>query len=109
MIDSMAVEPWLAYFVKTDPKMTLRRVKQPVLVLQGATDMQVTPEQADTVAAVLKAAGNTNVTMQKFPATNHLFLADPSGDPTKYGMLKNVNVRKEALGKVADWITTIVK
>lgn len=109
MIDSMAVEPWLAYFVKTDPKATLRRVKQPVLVLQGATDMQVTPEQADTVAAVLKAAGNTKVTMQKFPATNHLFLADPSGDPTKYGMLKDVHVRTEALGKVADWVATIVK
>jgi pimeloyl-ACP methyl ester carboxylesterase len=109
MIDSMIADPWMAYFVKTDPKVTLRQVKQPVLVLQGATDMQVTPEQADTVAAVLRAAGNTKVTMRKFPDTNHLFLADPSGVPGNYGSLKDVKVRKEVLGAVAEWITTVVK
>jgi pimeloyl-ACP methyl ester carboxylesterase len=109
MIDSMRAEPWMKYFVDTDPKATLRQVKQPVLVLQGATDMQVTPEQADTVVAVLKAAGNRRVTAKVFPATNHLFVPDPSGVPADYPKLKDVHVRKEVLGMVADWVATLVK
>ncbi|MBY0489277.1 MAG: lysophospholipase [Gemmatimonadaceae bacterium] len=109
MIDSMRVEPWMQYFVDTDPKATLRQVTQPVLVLQGGTDMQVTPEQADTVVAVLRAAGNRRVTSKVFPATNHLFVPDPSGVPSEYPKLKDVKVRREVLGAVADWVAALVR
>ncbi len=109
MVDSMRAEPWMKYFVDTDPKVTLRQVKQPVLVLQGGTDMQVTPEQADTVVAVLRAAGNRRVTAKVFPATNHLFVPDPSGVPADYAKLKDVHVRKEVLGMLADWVANVVK
>jgi pimeloyl-ACP methyl ester carboxylesterase len=109
MIDSMSAEPWMGYFVKANPKATLRKLRQPVLVLQGGTDMQVTPEQADTVAAVLKAAGNNRVTMRTFPATNHLFVPDPVGAPSGYQALKDVRVRREVLGALAEWVVQIVK
>jgi pimeloyl-ACP methyl ester carboxylesterase len=109
MIDSMSADPWMRAFVNGDPKATLRTLRQPVLVLQGETDMQVTPEQADTVVATLKAAGNTKVTMRRFPETNHLFLADPSGVPGGYAQLKDVRVRREVLGTLADWVVQIVK
>jgi dipeptidyl aminopeptidase/acylaminoacyl peptidase len=106
-----AAATWLGYEagLTTDPLVMARRVKQPVLILQGDTDMQVTPEQADTVVATLKAAGNTKVTMRRFPETNHLFLADPSGVPGGYAQLKDVRVRREVLGTLADWVVQIVK
>lgn len=100
---------WTKYFADTDPKVMLRQVRQPVLVLQGDTDWQVTPEQADTIVATLRAAGNTRVTMQRFPATNHLLVPDPVGSPTGYGALKDVRVRKEVLGALADWVERIAR
>lgn len=103
-LDSLArTNRWMRYFMTTDPLVTARRVKQPVLVLQGDTDMQVTPEQADTLAAAMRRAGNRSVTLRRFPATNHLFLADSSGSPTGYAMLKATKVRQEVLGALADW------
>ncbi|MES2525270.1 MAG: alpha/beta fold hydrolase [Gemmatimonadota bacterium] len=98
---------WFGFYLSYDPLVTARQVKQPVLVLQGATDRQVSPEQADTLAAALRSSGNTMVTTKVFPATNHLFLADSSGAFTGYGALKDTKLRKEVLGALADWVLQV--
>lgn len=109
-VDSMAREQgWLRYFLDYDPLVTARRVKVPVLVLQGATDRQVTAEQADTLTAALRAGGNRRVTARVFPETNHLFLADPDGTPAGYAALPSKQVRPEVLGAIADWLTARLK
>lgn len=105
----MARDVWTKHFVETNPLPTLRQVKQPVLVLQGDTDMQVTPEQADSISHTLRAAGNRAVTLRHFPATNHLFVADPSGSPAAYGRLTDLHVRKSVLGAIADWMVQVAK
>ena len=79
-------------------------MKQPVLVLQGATDRQVTPEQAGELAAAFRAGGNKDVTMRAFPSTDHLFLADPVGNPSGYGRLPSKHVRADVLGTLTDWL-----
>ena len=110
MVDSMArANAWLRYFVGYDPSKTARAVKQPVLILQGETDRQVTPDQADALVAALKAGGNTSVVMKKFPATNHLFVPDASGAPSGYAALTDVHVRKEVLGALAEWAVATLK
>ena len=49
--------------------------------------------------------GNKPVTRQGFfPATNHLFVPDSSGDTAGYESLKVNKVRPEVLGAVADWL-----
>ena len=100
----LASNAWMRYFRTYDPLTAARRVRAPVLVVQGATDRQVTPEQADTLAAALRAGGNADVTERVFPATNHLFLADVSGAPAGYAALPSRAVRPEVLGVVADWL-----
>lgn len=105
----MANDVWTKYFVETSPLPTLRQVKQPVLVLQGDTDMQVTPEQADSIANTLRASGNRAVTLKHFPATNHLFVPDPSGSPAAYARLPDLHLRKDVLGAIADWMVQVVK
>lgn len=104
-----ANDPWMRHFVNTDPIETVRLVKQPVLILQGDTDMQVTPDQADVLAAALKAGGNQRVALKHFPATNHLFLNDPSGAPPGYAALPDKHVRREVLGALADWLVTTLR
>ena len=100
---------WMRYFMTTDPLVMAKRVKQPVLILQGDTDMQVTPEQADQLATALRTAGNRAVTVQHFPATNHLFLDDASGSPTGYSALTNTRVRKDVRGALAEWAVRILR
>jgi hypothetical protein len=99
-----AAEPWIHFFLDYDPLATAKRVKQPVLILQGATDKQVTPEQAAELAAAFRSGGDNDVTMKAFPSTDHLFLADPVGNPSGYASLPSKNVRVEVLGMIADWL-----
>jgi pimeloyl-ACP methyl ester carboxylesterase len=109
-LDSLAAaNTWMGFFMKTEPSAALRRVKQPTLVLQGDTDQQVTPEQADSIVTILKGSGNTRVTVRHFPATNHLFLVDPSGAPAGYTSLKDTRVRREVLGALADWVVRVMQ
>ena len=83
-----------------------RHVRTPTLVLQGETDTQVTPEQAGTLAAAIRAGGNRHVTVRTFPRMNHLMLDDPSGDSGGYGKLPSYAVRRDFLGVLADWLAS---
>lgn len=103
--DEMAAKNgWLHFFLDYSPLPTARKVRVPVLILQGETDHQVTPEQADTLAAAFRAGGDRDVTLRKFPDTDHLFLADSSGLPGGYAALPSHSVRREVLGAIADWL-----
>ncbi len=101
--------PWLGYFFTHDPLVAARQVKQPVLILQGLTDRQVSPEQADTLAAAMRKAGNKAVTLRTFPATNHLFLPDSSGAINGYSVLPDTHVRPTVLSALADWAAKVLK
>ena len=101
--------PWLGFWFAHDPLPVARTVRQPVLILQGDTDRQVSPEQADTLAIAVRAGGNTRVTVRHFPATNHLFLPDSNGAFTRYAALKDTRVRREVLGALAEWMVTVMK
>jgi dienelactone hydrolase len=77
---------------------------RPALILQGATDHQVTPEQADKLAAAMRKGGNRDVTVRVFPGLNHLFVPDTSGEPSGYVSLKSSRVSADVLGTLADWL-----
>jgi hypothetical protein len=58
---------WSQWFADYDPLPVVRRVRVPVLILQGALDRQVSAGQADTLEATLRAAGNRDVTLRCIP------------------------------------------
>lgn len=106
-LDSVALaQPWVRFFLDYDPVATAGRVRQPVLVLQGATDRQVTSDQANELATAFRAGGNRDVTVMVFPGTNHLFLSDPDGNPNGYAKLTSTSLRSEVLGAIANWLVT---
>lgn len=102
----LASNAWLKFFVAYDPIPTAKKVKQPVLILQGATDQQVRAEEARMLDAALRGAGNTRVTLRIMPDRNHLFLRDANGHPAGYANLKDPKVDSEVLGVLADWLVT---
>lgn len=104
-----AREGWMKYFLTHDPVPTIRRVKQPVLILQGATDQQVRPEEAEMLDRALRESGNPRVTLRILPERNHLFLRDADGHPSRYGRLTNPKVDGEVLGVLADWLAATLR
>lgn len=106
-IDSLkASSPWMNYFLSYDPLATARQVKVPVLILNGATDQQVTPDQVPVLAKAFRAGGNKDVTSQVFSAMNHLFVHDPVGFPGNYTKLVNPRVEPEVVGTLTEWLLT---
>ena len=95
---------WLKYFMTYAPDTTARKVKTPVLILQGANDQQVPAAQAEKLAAAIRSGGNRDVTVRLFPERNHLFLRDPSGNPQEYARLTSNKIDPEVLGTIADWL-----
>jgi alpha-beta hydrolase superfamily lysophospholipase len=96
---------WTKWFIDYDPLPTARKVKVPVLILQGALDRQISAGQADTLAAAIRAAGNRDVTEKVFPGLNHLFLhTTGDGSPIEYPGLTDTQVGPEVLDEIATWV-----
>ena len=92
------------YFLSYDPLATARQVKVPVLILNGATDQQVTPDQVPVLAKAFRDGGNKDVTSKVFPEMNHLFVRDPVGFPANYTKLVNLRVEPEVVGTLTEWL-----
>ena len=108
--DSTAARtPWMRYFITYEPLPTLRRVKQPVLILQGATDQQIRAEEAQLIELALRGSGNKRVATHVFPDRNHLFLRDADGNPSGYAKLTDARVDGEVLGALADWLVSTLR
>jgi Dipeptidyl aminopeptidases/acylaminoacyl-peptidases len=109
-LDSIAGKnAWIKFFLSYDPISTARKVKAPVLVLQGETDRQVSFEQAEKLGAAFRAGGNRDVTVHVFPGKNHLFIADVDGNPAAYGKLATNKIGGDVLGMIADWLVVRLK
>ena len=95
---------WLMFFGSYDPLATARRVKVPVLIVQGGDDQQVIASEAKTLETTFKAAGNRDVTLRVFPELNHLFIHQPGGNPSGYTTLTSNLAVPEVVGMVAEWV-----
>ena len=108
--DSTAARtPWMQFFITYEPLPTVKKVKQPVLILQGATDQQIRAEEAPMLEKALRDAGNARVTTHIFPDRNHLFLRDADGHPNGYARLTDPKVDSEVLGTLADWFVSTLR
>ncbi len=103
--DSLAAaSPWFGSLLAHDPLPVARRLRMPVLVLQGETDRQVPAAEAPALAAAIRAGGNRDVDVRLFLGVNHLLLRDPDGSVSGYAALPSKQVVPELLGALADWL-----
>ena len=95
---------WFRFFLRYDPRPTLRRVQIPVLALNGEKDLQAAPkENLDGIAAALKEGGNRDFSIVLLPQLNHLFQNSRTGSPTEYGEIGET-ISPIALKTISDWI-----
>jgi len=101
--------PWIKEFLSYDPLPTIRKVRQPILILQGALDRQVTAEQAGMLEQAARAAGNRDVTVRLWPNLNHLFLPAKTGTFSEYSTLETSIVGDDVLKTLGDWLEMRLK
>jgi len=98
---------WLRYFLTYDPAQALRRVKCPVLALNGEKDLQVPPKQnLPVIRKALEAGGNKNFKVEELPGLNHLFQTAKTGSPAEYAEIEET-MSPVVLEKVSSWITQL--
>ncbi|HRH44424.1 MAG TPA: alpha/beta hydrolase [Pyrinomonadaceae bacterium] len=104
-----ANSPWMQFFLKYDPKTALKKVKVPVLAVNGEKDLQV-PADIDLkeIKETLENSGNKNVTIIKFPKLNHLFQECDTGLVSEYGKIEQT-FSPIALKEITDWIVKQTK
>lgn len=85
-----------------DPVTEAAKLKQPLLILQGGRDYQVTP--ANFARWQPGLSSRTNVTFKLYPDLNHLFITGhgPS-TPAEYD--EPGHVAETVITQIADWIT----
>lgn len=71
-----SVQPYLISWFKVDPAREIARLTVPVAIIQGETDIQVTPDDART----LRAAAPPDSALYMIAGMNHVFKQVPAGD-----------------------------
>lgn len=99
---------WRSWSQDRDPLPTLRRVRCPVLILQGLTDRAVAPEDARTLSRTLREAGNAAVTLRFFPEVNHHFQHDPVGAREGYDHLPTQDLAPAVLRALGEWLWEVL-
>jgi dienelactone hydrolase len=99
--------PWFRYFLFTDPAIFWKKVKCPVLALNGEKDLQVAAhENLPAIEKALKSTGNNSVKTVQLPGLNHLFQHSDKGLPSEYGTIEET-FSPEALKIISDWILNL--
>jgi len=98
---------WLRYFITADPAQYWKKVKCPVLALNGGKDLQVSASvNLSAIVKAVKSGGNQSVTILQLPGLNHLFQKCTTGLPAEYGEIEET-FSPEALKIMADWVVAL--
>lgn len=96
--------PWMRFFLRYDPRPTLRAVHVPVLALDGSLDTQVlAKENLAAIDTALTAGGNRDHREVEMPGLNHLFQPAKTGLPTEYANIDET-ISPGVLDLIATWI-----
>ena len=110
MVDAQVQQyatPWFRYFLTYDPRVALRKVKVPVLVMNGDKDVQVIASQnVPEVEKALRAGGNQRVTVRLMPSLNHFFQHAVTGSPQEYGTIDET-FAPEAIKEIIAFIRSV--
>ena len=90
---SSMTSPWYLHFMRYDPAKAMKKIKCPVLALNGEKDIQQR----------ISENGNKNVTVKAYPNLNHLFQTCEKGTLAEYGQLEET-ISPEVLKDITDWI-----
>jgi pimeloyl-ACP methyl ester carboxylesterase len=100
---------WWRFFLTYDPTTALRKVKCPVLALNGKKDLQVPYQQnLQAIEGGLRSGGNKDFTTKTFSDLNHLFQHAETGLPAEYATIEET-ISPAVLELISGWILDRIK
>ena len=98
----LVTSPWAREGFAYDPLPALRKLRMPVLALNGSLDLQVpSKEDLGPIKAALK--DDPRATVIELPGLNHLFQDAKNGSPNEYGEIEET-MAPVAIATIADWV-----
>ena len=99
-----AEKPHLRTLLQRNPQDDWRKVKAPVLALNGSLDHQVpASENLAGITRALKAGGNRRVESRVMPSLNHLFQTAKTGSTSEYDKIEET-IAPAALARIAAFV-----
>lgn len=109
LLTAQVTNTWWYNFIKLDPVPFLKKVKCPVLALNGSKDLQVPAEvNLEAIKKTLLDSGNKKVTTKVLPNLNHLFQECQTGLPTEYKTIEQT-FSPIALEEISNWLLVQAK
>lgn len=103
------VIPWVKFFMKHDPADDWKKIKCPVLILNGTKDTQVDVDlHLPAIENALEMAKNKHYKIVRLNGLNHLFQHANTGLVDEYAKIKE-DFAPEALQIMGDWLTKTTK
>ncbi len=102
--------PWFRSWLLFDPIAQMKKISQPVLIVQGSLDQQVFAESADRLAAASSARKKpaSYTTKVLVPGVNHLLVPATTGEPDEYASLTDHTVSPAVSSAIVDWLTKTI-
>lgn len=103
------LSPWFYTFINIEPEKYWKKVKCPVLAINGELDMQVLP--VSNLRGIQKSLPKKTKLKSCFielNKLNHLFQPAITGRPEEYNSI-NITIEESALNLIADWLSKTIK
>ena len=104
--------PWFKSWLLFDPAAAMKKIDQPVLIVQGALDTQVPPAHADRLETLSRDRKNSPATHTRkvvVPDVNHLLVPAKTGEVDEYPNLTVKKVAPEVGQAIVEWLRAVLK
>ncbi|MFX1569885.1 MAG: alpha/beta hydrolase [Promethearchaeota archaeon] len=100
---------WFREHFAHDPLETIKKVKCPILIVQGEKDFQVPFNNALTLRDALENSGNSNIRLLLFPNIDHLLKFEPyQSSQLSYISKMNREIEPLILKSICNWAESVV-
>jgi fermentation-respiration switch protein FrsA (DUF1100 family) len=103
--------PWYKSWLTFDPASSIARVRQPLLIVQGALDMHVfaSAEQLTRAARARPNLPASATTSAVIPNINHLLIEARTGEIDEYPSLAGGEIAPSVVTIIRDWLGTTLR
>ena len=100
--------PFFKSLLEFDPAVWMRRVRQHVLIVQGASDDVIPPQHAETLAQLARQRNrNRRVETALLPGVNHLLVRAGPADSRGTGEVKQTTIVPDAAARIVQFLRSI--
>lgn len=106
-----ADSPWFRSWLVFDPAEALKKVKQPVLIVQGALDTEIPTAHANRLEELSRSRKNLPATHTRkviVPGVNHLLVSAVTGEADEYDGLPVKVVVPEVTTALVEWLKSVL-